>query len=527
MGNEKNGQGNDTAATAAKHRAAERCKIVVPESLGANPRYQAASSIVRTLREARFEAYFVGGFVRDLVLATAPQARDAKAADAKSGSIKPAARPIDIDIASSADPAEIRRLFRNSHFVGQIFGVSMVDIGEHCFEVATFRNEGTYSDGRRPDSVTKGVLETDACRRDFTVNALYFDPLESTVLDFHQGIKDAQQRIIRTVGNPDLRFAEDRLRIIRMCRFASILGFSIEPTTWKAAALASPNVTLLTRERILLEIKKTPGYAAGNFLGLLQQLHLDQLLWQIPFDTVPLWQKNPESRQALESLVEHESHYPAAFILIASWENFLQLDPQPRKLHIAERQSWPTTVQDRKLLASLLQLVILFDHHPAAASMTAREAMLWSLAFLAVCQKLTPLTGNEIRFLTESIVAKSELTNQEVTEKNAYTEMLNVALAAAEETEQSAGEFLATRFGEAVFSKGEIVSLVHRRAYDARSIGFLLGLVRLTAASVAHAGENANAFTAVLMEYCSHASEGSVPDPALLVEYFSLLTRIR
>jgi tRNA nucleotidyltransferase/poly(A) polymerase len=523
LGNNENGQKGDTSAAIDTHRGAQRHKLVVPEHLSSKPRYQAAGSIVQSLRNAQFEAYFVGGFVRDLVLATTSEA------------LNPPARPIDIDIASSADPAEIRKLFRNSHFVGQIFGVSMVDIGAHCFEVATFRNEGTYSDGRRPDSVTKGVLETDACRRDFTVNALYFDPIENTVLDFHGGIHDAVSRIIRTVGNPDQRFSEDRLRIIRMCRFASTLGFRIDEETWKAACLASPNVVSLSRERILIEIKKTPGFAVRHFLELLKLLNLDELLWKTPFDSIPVWQKNPECRKNLESLVEHDSHYPAAFVLLASWENFLKLDQKSRKNDVAERQSWPTTVQDRKLLGSLMQLVQLFDYLPATENAEAKELMTWSLALISVCQKLPPLTATDILHLANMIVHG---TKHDPRSSTVFSTLMTVAMAAVNESDQSAGEFLNSHFStidlsNSDFSKGGIVSLVHRRGYDARYIGFLLGLVRLTAASLKLelAGNNGDSIGAeyikVLLAFCSDTIAGDEAYPSLLSDYSNLLSRIR
>ena len=523
LGNKKNGQKGDISADIAKHRGAQQHKLVVPTTLSSNPRYQAASSIVQSLRDAEFEAYFVGGFVRDLVLATSSEA------------LRPPARPIDIDIASSADPAEIRKLFRNSHFVGQIFGVSMVDIGEHCFEVATYRNEGTYSDGRRPDSVTKGVLETDACRRDFTVNALYFDPIQNTVLDFHGGIHDAVSRTIRTVGNPDQRFAEDRLRIIRMCRFASTLGFSIDEETWRAACLASPNVVSLSRERILIEIKKTPGFAVRHFLELLKLLNIDELLWKTPFDSIPVWQKNPESLRNLESLVEHDSHYPAAFILLASWENFLKRDENSRKIDVAERQSWPTTVQDRKLLGSLMQLVQLCDHLPTTEKSGSKELMIWSLALLSVCQKLTPLTATDIQPLV-NMIFHGPL--PEPKSSAVFSKVMTVAMTAVNETDQSAGEFLSSQLSSidlssSDFSKGGIVSLVHRRGYDARYIGFLLGLVRLTAASLKtqSSGSTGDFFSAeckrVLLGLCSDTIAADEVYPSLLTDYTNLLSSIR
>jgi tRNA nucleotidyltransferase/poly(A) polymerase len=164
--------------------------------------------LLKILREAGFEAYWVGGCVRDRLLG----------------------HPLkDIDIATSARPAEVGRLFPDSRFVGASFGVTLVRREEWDFEVATFRRDGHYSDGRHPDHVEFGTLEQDALRRDFTVNALYFDPISELVIDRVGGVDDLRAGVLRTVGKPRERFREDALRLLRAVRFAARFGFKHRP----------------------------------------------------------------------------------------------------------------------------------------------------------------------------------------------------------------------------------------------------------------------------------------------------------
>src|SRR6476619_2004344 len=150
----------------------------------------AATSIVRKLAEAGHRAVFAGGCVRDMLRGVAPQ---------------------DYDIATSATPEEVQALFPHSHAVGAAFGVVVVHQGGHHFEVATFRRVSSYSDGRGPDSVEFTNAEEDAKRRDFTVNGLFFDPLKDEVLDYVGGRDDLARQLLRAVGDPRARFAEDHL----------------------------------------------------------------------------------------------------------------------------------------------------------------------------------------------------------------------------------------------------------------------------------------------------------------------------
>lgn len=194
-----------------------------------------ATRLVERLRAAGHEALFAGGCVRDRLLEKEAH---------------------DIDIATSARPEEIQKLFPRTVAVGAQFGVIVVleDGGE--FQVATFRSDGAYRDGRHPESVAFTNAEGDARRRDFTVNGLFFDPLTRQILDFVGGEADLRAGILRSIGDPHARFAEDKLRLIRCVRFAASLGFEIEAETWRALVERAPEITAVSAERIRDELVK-------------------------------------------------------------------------------------------------------------------------------------------------------------------------------------------------------------------------------------------------------------------------------
>ncbi len=194
-----------------------------------------ALSIVRTLRDKGHEAYFVGGSVRDMVRGK---------------------KPADFDIASDAGPELVRSYFKETIPVGQAFGVIIVRLGGHSFEVSTFRAESDYRDGRRPEKVEFTDAREDALRRDFTVNGLYYDPLRRRVLDWVSGVRDIRKKVIRTIGDPGRRFREDKLRLLRAVRFAANLGFRIEPRTLKAIQKMRKGIAVVSAERVRDELVK-------------------------------------------------------------------------------------------------------------------------------------------------------------------------------------------------------------------------------------------------------------------------------
>ena len=197
--------------------------------------WEVASGIARRLREAGYEALFAGGCVRDRLLQREPK---------------------DYDVATNATPAQVLGLFPKSNEVGAHFGVMLVKQHGHVIEIATFRTDGSYSDGRRPDHVVFATAEEDAQRRDFTVNGLFEDPESGAIIDFVGGRDDLSAGQIRAIGDASQRFQEDSLRLMRAIRFASSLGFSIEEKTWAAICEHAPLLARISPERIREELSR-------------------------------------------------------------------------------------------------------------------------------------------------------------------------------------------------------------------------------------------------------------------------------
>ena len=195
-----------------------------------------ARDIVVRLQQTGHVAYFAGGCVRDQLLGI----------EAK-----------DFDVATSAKPEEVQRLFpRVTDLTGKSFGVVRVMHGEEAFEVATFRQDGPYKDGRRPESVRFVTAEEDAKRRDFTINGLFFDPVADRLIDYIGGEADLRAKVIRAIGDPRERFAEDQLRLLRAIRFATRLVFTIEPQTWEAIRAGAASIRTISAERIRDELNR-------------------------------------------------------------------------------------------------------------------------------------------------------------------------------------------------------------------------------------------------------------------------------
>lgn len=228
-----------------------------------------ATSIVETLRQHGFQAYLVGGCVRDLLLGCEPK---------------------DYDVATDAIPAEVMEIFPETYAVGAQFGVVLVPNGDvrsnvptdksQAVEVATFRSDVGYSDGRRPDQVrfSRDPRE-DVARRDFTMNGMLLDPISGEVLDFVGGRKDLEARIVRAIGNPEIRFGEDKLRMLRAVRFAARFEYPIEPATFAAMKKLAEQIQVVSHERVRDELTRilTEGHARRGFLlldegGLLRQV---------------------------------------------------------------------------------------------------------------------------------------------------------------------------------------------------------------------------------------------------------------
>lgn len=251
--------------------------------------YEAALHVVRTLQQRGHTAYFAGGCVRDRIRGAAPN---------------------DYDVATSAHPEQVLMLFPNARNVGAAFGVMLVRKGDSTIEVATFRTDGQYQDGRRPDTVRFATAQEDALRRDFTCNGIFYDPVADAYHDFVDGRADIAKQLLRAIGEPAHRFAEDHLRMLRAVRFAVRLEFAIDPTTFAAVRAHAAQLRRIARERIGEELRmmmEHPRRAAA--VALLEKTALLDVVWP---EHLP--RKNQGSAGAWPTLsaLPHNARYPCA-----------------------------------------------------------------------------------------------------------------------------------------------------------------------------------------------------------------------
>ncbi|MEZ6089646.1 MAG: CCA tRNA nucleotidyltransferase [Pirellulaceae bacterium] len=255
-----------------------------------DPREAFARRVVQQLTDAGHIAYFAGGCVRDRILG-----REAK----------------DFDVATNATPNRVREIFgqRRTLAIGAAFGVISVlgrkHKGEEPIEVATFRCDGSYSDGRRPDSVVFSSPEEDAKRRDFTINGLFYDPISERVIDFVGGVADLEHRCLRAIGDPEARFEEDKLRMLRAIRIATIFEFQIEPKTMEAITHHASEIRTVSNERIGAEMRRL--LAAPNVIDGLRLL-LDSDLATIVFPPLcEFWNRDVQPQPANKFIADPRS----------------------------------------------------------------------------------------------------------------------------------------------------------------------------------------------------------------------------
>lgn len=248
---------------------------------------EAARRVAQELRKHGYIAFFAGGCVRDQLLGREPK---------------------DFDVATNATPEQVRQLFHKTQEVGAAFGVMLVRLLGRTIEVTTFRSEGTYSDARRPDTVTFADPETDARRRDFTINGLFQDPETGEIIDYVGGRADLEEGVIRAIGDPTARFREDRLRMLRAVRFAARFRFTIETHTFDSIRAYARELEGVSRERIGQEVKwMLTDPTRGRAAHLLQSLGLDANVLHEPSAN--------SSTDLLEALGENFA-YPA---VLAAW----------------------------------------------------------------------------------------------------------------------------------------------------------------------------------------------------------------
>jgi poly(A) polymerase len=245
-----------------KNKAAANQPVVLgPNEHGINLQLLSSNAIrvTQTLQEAGFKAFVVGGAVRDLLLGVKPK---------------------DFDVATNATPEQVKRLFRRAFIIGKRFQIVHVMFGQDIIEVTTFRGASAESapkdeHGRVLRDNTFGEQHEDAVRRDFTINAMYYDPSNQQVLDYHNGISDIRNKTLRIIGVPEARYREDPVRLLRVVRFAAKLGFEIDPETREPIKVMAPLINNVPAARVFDEMLKL--LMSGQALACLQQLRKEGL----------------------------------------------------------------------------------------------------------------------------------------------------------------------------------------------------------------------------------------------------------
>ncbi len=315
--------------------------------------------IIKKLRNAGFEAYWAGGCVRDLLLGIKPK---------------------DFDIVTSAKPEQIENLLEKTIPIGKQFGVILTIENGHHFEIATFRSDSGYTDGRRPDAVEFTTAEQDAQRRDFTINGLFYDPLTDQVLDFVEGQKDLEAQLIRFIGDPKRRIEEDHLRILRAVRFKNQLNFQYEPNTYKALNENSSLVIhKVSQERIAAELNAmllTPK--PSNALSDLEDLQILKIIL-------------PEL-QALKGLAQPVKYHEEGDV----WNHTMgALDSLTSDTPLSVR--WATLLHDiGKYQTFELKERIRYDHHAEVSSQISREILMRLKQPKALIDQVIWLTKNHM-----------------------------------------------------------------------------------------------------------------------------------
>lgn len=281
--------------------------------------YKNAQFVVKTLLDAGYQAFFVGGFVRDFLLGR---------------------KASDIDITTDATPREVEQLFKKTKATGKKFGTVTVFYNQNQYEVTTFRTEGEYERHRKPSEVSfSKELEEDLKRRDFTINAFAMN-IEEEITDLFHGIEDLNHKLIRSIGNPDVRFHEDALRILRAFRFVSKLGFNIEESTFESL---KNNMKLLKKipiERVMVEIKKifqNPFYLDALYL-------MNKANFEVAF---------PELKEGLDQISKSENitlHYLEFYSLCFYMHNGEIPD------------YWRFSNKERAIISKIIELVSVMEN---------------------------------------------------------------------------------------------------------------------------------------------------------------------
>jgi tRNA nucleotidyltransferase/poly(A) polymerase len=327
------------------------------------PKETAALSIVKRLAGAGFAALYAGGYVRDMALGVGLADRG------------------DIDIATSATPQQIGGLFPSVVGVGEHFGVMIVVVDAMPFEVATFRRDVGSIDGRHPESVTFTGAGEDAQRRDFTINGMFFDPMTDTIIDHVNGSRDCAAGIIRAIGDPKLRFAEDYLRLIRAIRFAARFGFAIEPLTWSALCENIAGINRISAERIFQEMDKILAFPhADKALAMLHESGLLSILF-------------PEIERCV-GVAQPEQFHPEGDVFTHTVKALSLLDRPTQRL------AWSVLLHDiGKPVTMVLADRIRFSNHDVAGARMADNLLHRLKAPAALIEGVCEIIVNHMNFM--------------------------------------------------------------------------------------------------------------------------------
>ncbi len=339
--------------------------------------------ILRILQTAGFEAYVAGGAVRDLWLGLQPK---------------------DYDLASSATPEELERLFPRTEGVGRQFGIMIVVTDQGPVEVARFRADAEYKDGRHPEGVVFSSPEEDAKRRDFTINALFYDPLKGEVLDYVNGIEDLHAKVIRCVGDADQRFQEDALRMLRAVRFHSQLGpsgFVLDSELISSIRKQASRLPLVSRERITQEMEKiflSCSPSAGIFDLVLTGLW--EPVFSIPLPNAALYANFDVLGETFSALT---GRMPALPLYIAAASHWFPGWNAEKSLVLAK--------ESKAALKTIPKLNVEFRKYSSLARAQKKLLLVESFAFEAMA--ILRLDGDEslLNVLDEALVDREEWLN--------------------------------------------------------------------------------------------------------------------
>lgn len=325
------------------------------KTLEKHPQFAEAYKIAQNLNEQGYLTVFAGGCVRDSLLGLIPK---------------------DLDLATAAPPEIVERSFLRTLAVGKSFGTIVVISNGHHFEVTTFRADGPYLNGRHPSNVSFSNIEEDARRRDFTVNALFYNPLTREILDFVNGRADLEKKILRTVGDARQRFEEDHLRMLRAVRFVAQLGFDLDDLARHAIIEGRQELIKVSAERVFTEIRKLlESPFVMNGLKELLHTHLYEVCWS------ELAAFDPEKLRAFS--------LPARWEMVFAGICWLQGVRQP----VSRLQAWKAPRESLKLIESLLQELELFAN--GASKRCERVRALGSGHYLELINLLHGILGED------------------------------------------------------------------------------------------------------------------------------------